>query len=65
MNEPQTASEIMMQSTLPKEPDCVLPHADVQKFLLDVLAHANFPGSMSEFVSSVKALLKDAQIKSS
>jgi hypothetical protein len=44
MIEPQTASELMMQSQMPQEPICVLPHKDVQKFLLDLIEQSNFPG---------------------
>jgi hypothetical protein len=63
MNEPQTASELMMQSQMPKEPMCVLPHKDVQQFLLDLIEQSNFPGKMIEFVHGVKNIIKDAQIK--
>jgi len=44
------------------KPPCVLPHADVQKFLLEVIAQAQFPGAISEFVSGVKAAIRDADI---
>jgi hypothetical protein len=57
-----TPSDLMIESQIPQEPACVLPHSDVQKFLLDVLAQASFPGSMSEFVSGVKALIKGAKV---
>ena len=62
MNE-HTISDIMLKNQPSTNPNCVLPHTDIQKFLLEVLAQASFPGAMSEFVSNVKALLKDAQIK--
>lgn len=44
------------------EHNCVLPHQDVQKFLLDVIEQSNFPGRLVEFVSGVKELLKTAHI---
>lgn len=43
-------------------PSCVLPSAEMQKFLLELIAQANFPGSMAEFVSGVKAILAQAKI---
>jgi hypothetical protein len=63
MKEPQTASELMMQNQLPKEPLCVLPHKEVQQFLLELVDQSNFPGKLVEFVASVKNVLKNAQIK--
>ena len=63
MKEPQTASELMMQNKLPKEPLCVLPHMEVQQFLLELVDQSNFPGKLVEFVASVKSVLKNAHIK--
>jgi hypothetical protein len=63
MKEPQTASELMMQNQLPKEPLCVLPHKEVQQFLLELVDQSNFPGKLVEFVASVKSVLKNAHIK--
>jgi hypothetical protein len=63
MKEPQTASELMMQNQLPKEPLCVLPHKEVQQFLLELVDQSNFPGKLVEFVASVKNVLKNAHIK--
>ena len=67
MNEPQTASELMLQnqltSSMPKaQPGVVLPNAEVQKFLFDVLNQTNFPGSMVEFVADVKRQIAGASI---
>ena len=63
MNEPQTASELMVESQLPKQVDCVLPSQTIQKFLLDLISQSNFPGNMSEFVSHVKSTIGTAQIR--
>jgi hypothetical protein len=41
---------------------CVLPHKDVQRFLLDVIEQSNFPGKLVEFVSGVKDVIKNAAI---
>lgn len=41
---------------------CVLPHEEVQKFLIDLIDQSNFKGSMVEFVSTVKQILTDAEI---
>lgn len=41
---------------------CLLPDANIQKFLLDVLDQTNFPGKMSEFVSHVKDVLAKATL---
>lgn len=72
MNEPQTASEVMMQSQLDNKPgdptltrplaSTVLPSPDVQKFLLELVSQANYPGSMSEFITYVKRELAGAQV---
>lgn len=45
------------------EPDCVLPHADVQKFLLELIDQSNFPGKIADFVFGVKNVIKSAKIK--
>lgn len=42
---------------------CVLPHPDVQKFLLDLIEQSTFQGKMVEFVSGIKELLRTAEIK--
>lgn len=67
MSEPQTASELMLQNQLAatvqqNRPSVVLPNADVQKFLFEVLNQTNFPGSMVEFVADVKRQIADATI---
>lgn len=41
---------------------CVLPHQDVQKFLLDLIEQSTFKGSMVEFVSTVKQIVINAKI---
>ena len=41
---------------------CLLPNETIQKFLLDVVDQTNFPGKMSEFVSQVKDVLKQATL---
>jgi hypothetical protein len=68
-NEPQTASELMLQNQLSHaceaefvKPKCALPNETVQKFLLDVIDQTSFPGKMSEFVVGVKKLLSSADI---
>jgi hypothetical protein len=43
-------------------PQCVLPHEEVQRFLLDLIAQSSFKGSMTEFVTAVKDALRDATI---
>lgn len=68
MSEPQTASELMLENQLAavnrakSAPGVVLPNADVQKFLFDVLNQTNFPGSMVEFVADVKRQIAGASI---
>ena len=66
-NEPQTASELMMQNQLKeteyKQAIVSLPSTDVQQFLLQVIDQSNFPGNIVEFVVNVKALLHNAVIK--
>ena len=66
MNEPQTASDLMMEHQLKSQVQMhsptVLPSTDMQKFLLELIAQSNFPGSMSEFVSSVKYSIANAKI---
>jgi hypothetical protein len=78
MAEPQTASDLMMhnrdqaqrarenQNTfrIQDEPEMVLPNAEVQRFLLDILQQASFPGRISEFVSHVKQLVQSARLRS-
>lgn len=69
-NEPQTASELMLNSQLEQQelaskesfPDCVLPSETVKRFLLDVIDQTNFPGKMSLFVVQVKELLNSATL---
>lgn len=66
MSDMQTASDLMVERQIKPEsfePDCVLPHADVQKFLLELIEQATFQGRMVEFVSSVKNVIKSAKIK--
>ena len=65
MNEPQTASELMMESQVATvQPACVLPNTDMQAFLLDVIQQTSFPGKMVEFVAHVKAQISHAKIGS-
>jgi hypothetical protein len=64
MNDPQTASELMMQSQIKKPAEFVLPSTSVQKFLVELIEQSNFPGRMSEFVSGVKYHLANAEIRS-
>lgn len=45
-----------------RNPSCVLPDAIVQQFLLDVIEQTAFPGKITEQVSAVKHLLRNAQI---
>ena len=52
------------QATPQELPDCVLPHASVQKLLLELLEQGSFPGSMAEFIVQVKSLVRQATIKS-
>lgn len=48
-----------------KSPQCVLPHEEVQRFLLDLIAQSTFKGSMTEFVTAVKDTLREATIAGS
>jgi hypothetical protein len=57
-----TASELMMEHQQKPPVTCLLPHEDVRKFLLELIAQSNFPGAMSEFVSGVKGQLTSAEI---
>jgi len=57
-----TASELMMEHQQKPPVTCLLPHEDVRKFLLELIAQSNFPGAMSEFVSTVKLQLTAADI---
>lgn len=57
-----TASEIMLEHQKKPPVTCMLPHEDVRKFLLEMIAQTNFPGSMSEFVSGVKSQLNAAEV---
>ena len=66
MNEPQTASELMLQNELKsvsqKQMVIKLPSTDVQQFLLQVIDQCNFPGNIVEFVSKVKQDIMSADI---
>lgn len=64
MSEPQTASELMLQHQMAaaQPPKFVLPSHEVQQFLFDVLNKTSFPGSMAEFVVSVKGQIANATI---
>lgn len=44
------------------EPTCILPHPDVQRFLLELIDQSSFKGQMSEFVSGVKEVIRTAEI---
>lgn len=63
MNEPKTASELMMQNQISKQPPCVLPNKTVQTFLLELIEQSTFPGKMVEFVTDVKTLLHEASLE--
>lgn len=66
MSDIQTASDLMVERQMNREssePDCVLPHADVQKFLLELIDQSNFPGKIADFVFGVKNVIKSAKIK--
>jgi len=66
MSDTQTASDLMVERQMnPKLslPNCVLPHSDVQKFLLELIDQASFQGRMVEFVSGVKDIIKTATIR--
>lgn len=62
MNDPQIASEFLVQNQMSKQPLCVLPNKTVQTFLLELIEQSNFPGRMAEFVGDVKSLLRDAAL---
>ena len=66
MNEPKTASDLMMEHQLKSQVQMhsptVLPSTDMQKFLLELIAQSNFPGSISEFISKVKQDIMSADI---
>jgi hypothetical protein len=69
MSESITASGLMidreMETRSRKDVVCVLPHRDVQKFLIELIDQTSFRGSMLEFVLSVKQVLNAAQISNS
>jgi hypothetical protein len=46
-------------------PQCVLPHEDVQRFLLELIEQSTFKGNMTEFVTAVKNTLREATIAGS
>jgi hypothetical protein len=56
-----TASDRMVERQ--ETADCVLPDANVQKFLLDVLDQTSFPGKMAVFVAQVQATIRAAVVK--
>lgn len=67
MSESLTASDRMLEQKMnPSAVDgiavCVLPHRDVQRFLIDLIDQTNFKGSMLEFVLFVKQTISAAQI---
>lgn len=62
VNEPQTASELMMQNQIAAQPICVLPNKTTQTFLLELIEQSNFPGRMAEFVGNAKYILRSAEI---
>lgn len=45
-----------------QKPSCVLPHKDVQNFLLGLISQSSFKGDATEFVSAVKVCLANAAI---
>jgi hypothetical protein len=66
MSNTQTSSDLMVKQQINSEStlsDCVLPHTDIQKFLLELIDQASFQGRMVEFVSNVKNVIKFAKIK--
>jgi hypothetical protein len=69
MSESITASGLMidreMETRSREDVVCVLPHRDVQKFLIELIDQTSFRGSMLEFVLSVKQVLTAAQISNS
>lgn len=61
-----TASDLLVErqsDVMAQIPECILPHQDVQKFLLELIDQTSFQGKMAEFVSGVKSLIKNAAIK--
>ncbi len=59
MENAQTASDLTAGNNV----NCVLPHKDVQKFLIELIEQSTFQGRMVEFVSGVKELIKTATIR--
>lgn len=45
-----------------KAPVCVLPDAQIQRFLLDVIDNTPFKGDIVESVAAIKHVLRTAQI---
>jgi hypothetical protein len=43
---------------------CVLPNAEMQRFLVDLINQSAFKGSMAEFVLAVRQVLLEAEISS-
>jgi hypothetical protein len=66
MSESITASGLMVERQMETRSRetvvCVLPHRDVQKFLIELIDQTSFRGSMMEFVLSVKQALNEAHI---
>lgn len=63
VNEPQTASELMMQrQNNQNKQTCILPSKAAQQFLYELIEQSNFPGKMAEFVSNIKQEIYEAQI---
>lgn len=66
MSENITASGLMVERQMETRSRgdvvCVLPHRDVQKFLIELIDQTSFRGSMMEFVLSVKQALNEAHI---
>lgn len=65
-----TSSDLMMENkgtasacASPEKSAVVLPSAEMQKFLLDVLTQINYPGTIVEFVVDVKRQIAQASIQ--
>ena len=62
MENAQPPSDLMVERQH-NDVNCVLPHKDVQKFLIELIEQSTFQGRMVEFVSGVKELIKTATIR--
>ena len=62
MKNAQTPSDLMVERQH-NNVNCVLPHQNVQKFLVELIEQSTFQGHMVEFVAGVKELIKTATIR--